>query len=530
MSEEELQAHFATLPARYFQIHPAKEILADLILAHRFMRLQISEEENALAPVVNWHNEPDRGYNAVKICTWDRAGLFRKIAGSLSAAGLNILSAQIFTRTDDIVLDTFFVADAVTGNLAGPDQRDRFESVLHKALTGEEVDFHALIGRQKITRPLYQAYTGEKLATQIRLDNDASEARTADRNRNRRPHRPALHHLADPDRAGPGHLRREDLHRARRRPRQLLRPRAERRQESSRPNGNTPSSTSSARPSTNWMRGKVASVCAVAAERGLAQRFQFFAVIPSGSRRQYSIDPEHEPSHPPFVSGILGELLPEPAFFPARLGVKQRRQGQRCQQCRPTAPKQSPADRTAEHRRVERMAHQPIHARLDQLGAGGRFGKRRQVSAQPNHPRETATGGDQQKERANQTEGEALPLVAAEQTPCNNRAQKHALAQHPKPAPSQKTAAHACHIAQEINNFRFGTRDGQDDQNEGKVRRAVLSPPPPAHTRSLGPPERAAARSTIVKLRPISSPRLVPWLVPCLVRVSYLSRTRGVFA
>jgi [protein-PII] uridylyltransferase len=70
------------------------------------------------------------------------------------------------------------VTDAVTGNLAGPDQRERFESVLLKALTGEEVDFPALIGRQKITRPLYQAYTGERIATQIRLDNEASDTRT----------------------------------------------------------------------------------------------------------------------------------------------------------------------------------------------------------------------------------------------------------------------------------------------------------------------------------------------------------------
>jgi [protein-PII] uridylyltransferase len=178
LSEEELQAHFDTLSLPYFQIHSAREILADLILAHRFMRLQTSEVENPLAPVVNWHNEPDRGYNAVKICTWDRAGLFRKIAGSFSAAGLNILSAQIFTRTDGITLDTYFVADAITGNLAGSDQRERFESVLLKALTGEDVDFPALIGRQRITRPLYQAYTGEKLPTQIRLDNDASDTRT----------------------------------------------------------------------------------------------------------------------------------------------------------------------------------------------------------------------------------------------------------------------------------------------------------------------------------------------------------------
>jgi [protein-PII] uridylyltransferase len=178
MDPEEINAHFSCLPGRYFQIHPAKEIVSDLIVAHRFLRLQASDEENPLAPVVNWHNELDRGYNAVKVCTWDRAGLFSKIAGSFSAAGLNILSAQIFTRRDDIALDTIFTADARTGSLATPEQREHFETVLLKALTGEDVDFHALIARQKITRPLYQAYTGERIPTRIYLDNDASETRT----------------------------------------------------------------------------------------------------------------------------------------------------------------------------------------------------------------------------------------------------------------------------------------------------------------------------------------------------------------
>src|SRR4029077_18841323 len=178
LSEEELLAHFGTLPPRYFQVHPAREILDDLILAHRFMRLQISEEESALTPVVNWHNEPDRGYNAVKVCTWDRAGLFSKIAGAFSATGLTILTAQIFTRTDGIVLDTFFATDARTGNLAEREQRDEFEKILNHALTGEEVDFHALIARHQITRPLYQAYIGERMPTRIHFDNEASETRT----------------------------------------------------------------------------------------------------------------------------------------------------------------------------------------------------------------------------------------------------------------------------------------------------------------------------------------------------------------
>src|SRR5439155_3233312 len=45
VSEEELVAHFSTLPPRYFQIASVREILNELVLAHRFMRQQISEAE-----------------------------------------------------------------------------------------------------------------------------------------------------------------------------------------------------------------------------------------------------------------------------------------------------------------------------------------------------------------------------------------------------------------------------------------------------------------------------------------------------
>jgi [protein-PII] uridylyltransferase len=175
---EEADAHFASLPPPYFQIHTAKEILDDLELTHRFMHRLILQNNRALSPVTAWLDEPDRGYNVVKICTWDRAGLFGKITGSLSAAGLNILSAQIFTRTDGIALDTFFVNDARTGNLAAREQHDKFAELLEKVLNGDTVDLPALIGRQITNRPVYSAYAGERMATEIYFDNDASEART----------------------------------------------------------------------------------------------------------------------------------------------------------------------------------------------------------------------------------------------------------------------------------------------------------------------------------------------------------------
>jgi [protein-PII] uridylyltransferase len=135
-------------------------------------------EDRVLSPATAWQDEPDRGYNLVRICTWDRAGLFSKIAGSLSAVGLNILSARIFTRNDGVVLDKFFVNDARTGNLAPREAHAKFDALLDRVLNGEPVDLPALIARQVVARPAYQAYAGERMDTQIRFDNDASDTRT----------------------------------------------------------------------------------------------------------------------------------------------------------------------------------------------------------------------------------------------------------------------------------------------------------------------------------------------------------------
>jgi [protein-PII] uridylyltransferase len=173
-SEEEVKAHFDHLPPRYFLIHSSKQIAGDIILAHRFMHLQLDVEDKALEPIINWHNEPDRGYTAVQICTWDRLGLFSKIAGCLTASGLNILSAQIFTRTDGIILDTFFVADAKTGSLAKKEEREKFEALLLRALT-DSINLPVMIAHQPTIPPAYKSLEGDRMPTVVKFDNETSD-------------------------------------------------------------------------------------------------------------------------------------------------------------------------------------------------------------------------------------------------------------------------------------------------------------------------------------------------------------------
>ncbi|MCX7721672.1 MAG: [protein-PII] uridylyltransferase [Verrucomicrobiae bacterium] len=177
-SQQHIQTHFDSLDARYFEAHTANEIAEDVRLARRFIQARAACRNGTCQPIVLWRSYPDRGCSAAKVCTGDRPGLFSKIAGSFSAVGLNILSAQVFTRTDGVVLDTFYVVDAQTGGLATQSQRQQFDTLLARVLADEPLDLASLIAQQKRGRSIYQSYEGERIPTRIELYNDASDVAT----------------------------------------------------------------------------------------------------------------------------------------------------------------------------------------------------------------------------------------------------------------------------------------------------------------------------------------------------------------
>ena len=128
--------------------------------------------ENALTPVVKWVPHEQQGHTEVWICTWDRQMLLAKIAGSLSVAHLNILSADIFTRGDSMALDFFRVCD--TKFQAVSDQRDisTVERMLKQALSQEDFDFRPLLQKAK-KRPGFHLSQELDFPTRISIDNGA---------------------------------------------------------------------------------------------------------------------------------------------------------------------------------------------------------------------------------------------------------------------------------------------------------------------------------------------------------------------
>jgi [protein-PII] uridylyltransferase len=103
-------------------------------------------------------------------------GIFSKITGVMAGNGLQILDAQILTRADGIVVDTFQVTDPDYLGEPPADRRQAVGDRIAAVLKGwEHVDEVIRRGaRLRLTRPLPKAPD----ATEVRIDNETSDSFT----------------------------------------------------------------------------------------------------------------------------------------------------------------------------------------------------------------------------------------------------------------------------------------------------------------------------------------------------------------
>ena len=61
---------------------------------------QIQKMQIQLAhfPIIDWRDDKNLGMSVINVVTWDRAGLFYKLAGALTLSGLAILSTRAISR------------------------------------------------------------------------------------------------------------------------------------------------------------------------------------------------------------------------------------------------------------------------------------------------------------------------------------------------------------------------------------------------------------------------------------------------
>jgi [protein-PII] uridylyltransferase len=144
---DEVDAHFETMPDRYFQKGNADDIAEHVRLFRHFLETRFGGDTDPRAPAIRWIPRPHQGHSEVWVCGWDRRDLLARIAGSFSSAGLNILGADVFTRGDSLVLDIFRVCTPNLEAITDAKEMALVEKRLAQALEMEEYDFKPYLER-----------------------------------------------------------------------------------------------------------------------------------------------------------------------------------------------------------------------------------------------------------------------------------------------------------------------------------------------------------------------------------------------
>ncbi len=167
---DEAAAHFEHMPERYFRTYSASEIAGHVRMFRKFFESQSISESGGVVPVVKWMHHPEQGHSEVLVCGWDHPGLIVRICGAFLAARVNILSADIHTRTDNLVLDVFRVCDPRHEPVAGERDQRAFEKLLAESLGDPAFDFAPHIAKARARKGYLMSQEAD-IPTRISVDN-----------------------------------------------------------------------------------------------------------------------------------------------------------------------------------------------------------------------------------------------------------------------------------------------------------------------------------------------------------------------
>lgn len=103
-------------------------------------------------------------------------GIFSKISGVLAAMGLHILDAQIVTRHDAVIVDTFQVSDPDYAGVPPAERREQVGRAIRSVLLGEEI-VEQLMGRHHRMDHQRRLPAGRQ-STDVQVDNETSDRAT----------------------------------------------------------------------------------------------------------------------------------------------------------------------------------------------------------------------------------------------------------------------------------------------------------------------------------------------------------------
>ncbi|MFZ5863887.1 MAG: [protein-PII] uridylyltransferase [Nitrospirota bacterium] len=164
-----LAGQFEVIPDRYLAVTSPERIVHHLDMVYRL-------PSGGVLVDTTWEAEPRT--TELTVATFDSIipGLFSKLAGGLAALGFQILDAQVFTRRDGVVLDTFRFEDPDSSGEPSPDRVADLKRTLSAVVMGRQRVEDLFARGRRLPRTRRLPHGAEP--TQVEIDNETSDAYT----------------------------------------------------------------------------------------------------------------------------------------------------------------------------------------------------------------------------------------------------------------------------------------------------------------------------------------------------------------
>jgi [protein-PII] uridylyltransferase len=135
----DVKRHFELMPASAFHFRQAAHIVTQVRTVRHFL-LREAETGDPFASCIKWIDHTDKGYTELVLASRDKPLLLEKICCALASEQVNILSADLYTRLDGIVVNIFRVCTTNFEPVSEASTRKRFLSTFEDILVAESYD------------------------------------------------------------------------------------------------------------------------------------------------------------------------------------------------------------------------------------------------------------------------------------------------------------------------------------------------------------------------------------------------------
>jgi [protein-PII] uridylyltransferase len=135
----DVNQHFEQMPPPAFHFRQAAHIVTQVRTVRHFLQRE-AEKDDPFASCIKWIDHTDKGYTELVLASRDKPLLLEKICCALASEQINILSADLFTRTDKIVVNIFRVCTTNFETVTAASTRKRFLETFEAILVAEKYE------------------------------------------------------------------------------------------------------------------------------------------------------------------------------------------------------------------------------------------------------------------------------------------------------------------------------------------------------------------------------------------------------